>query len=497
MLNQIESAFFLRGEGGNLMYLQENNTNELKRTMKTRHLFMISLGGVIGSGLFLGTGYTINQAGPAGAVLSFIVGGLIMYLTMLCLGELSVAMPVSGSFQTYTTKFIGPATGFTIGWLYWLGWAVTVALEFLSAGQLMQRWFPHSPVWIWCAIFALILFSLNALSARAFGEAEFWFASIKVLAIIMFILLGGAALFGLIDMKGGQEAPFFSNYVAHGLFPHGITALLITMITVNFSFQGTELIGIAAGESEDPEKTIPKSIKQTVWRTLFFFVLAVSVLAGLIPADKAGVVESPFVVVFDSIGIPYAADIMNFVILTALLSVGNSGLYAATRMLYSLSKEKMASQILAKVNKRGIPMNALLLTLGIALLSLLSSVFAAETVFVWLLSIAGLGAQVGWISITASQIAFRRAYIRQGGRVEDLKFKTPFYPFLPIMALTLNCIVLISLAFDSEQRMALYCGVPFAIACYLIYHFRIKKNHEQKESGEQEIQLQADKKMVI
>ncbi|QCJ40629.1 amino acid permease [Bacillus sp. S3] len=480
------------------MNLQENNTtHELKRTMKTRHLFMISLGGVIGSGLFLGSGYTISQAGPAGAILSYVVGGFIMFLTMLCLGELSVAMPVSGSFQTYTTKFIGPGTGFALGWLYWLGWSVTVALELLSAGQLMQRWFPDSPVWIWCAIFAVVLFSLNALSARAFGETEFWFSSIKIFAILAFIVLGGAAMFGFIDLKGGQPAPFLSNFTAHGFLPHGFTALIITMIAVNFSFQGTELIGIAAGESEEPEKTIPKSIKQTVWRTLFFFVLAIFVLASLIPMEQAGVVESPFVVVFDSIGIPYAADIMNFVILTALLSVANSGLYAATRMLYAMSKEKMTSPKLTKVNKQGVPFNALMLTIGIALLSLLSGFFAEETVFVWLLSIAGLGAQVGWISITASQIAFRRKFLREGGRVEDLKFRTPLYPLLPIIALTLNCIVLASLAFDSEQRLALYLGVPFVIACYLIYHFKIKKNREHDGTGEQELQLQENKKMVI
>ncbi|MCM3600847.1 amino acid permease [Robertmurraya korlensis] len=470
------------------MNLPENNTShELKRTMKTRHLFMISLGGVIGSGLFLGSGYTISEAGPMGAILSYLVGGLIMFLTMLCLGELSVAMPVSGSFQTYTTKFIGPGTGFALGWLYWLGWSVTVALEFLAAGQLMERWFPDVPVWIWSGIFAVVLFSLNALSARAFAEAEFWFSSIKILAILLFIVFGGAALFGFIDLTGGQEAPFLSNFTAHGLLPNGFSALIITMIAVNFSFQGTELIGIAAGESENPEKTIPKSIKQTVWRTLVFFVLAIFVVAGLIPMEKAGVIESPFVVVFDSIGIPYAADIMNFVILTALLSVGNSGLYAATRMLYAMSKEKMASPVLTKVNKKGVPMNALILTMGISLLSLLSGFFAAETVFVWLLSIAGLGAQVGWISITASQIAFRRKYIKDGGRLEDLKFKTPFFPVLPIIALTLNIIVLASLAFDSEQRLALYLGVPFVLACYLIYHFKIKAQHENKEEANYQV----------
>ncbi|MFL6562411.1 MAG: amino acid permease, partial [Bacillus sp. (in: firmicutes)] len=363
--------------------------------------------------------------------------------------------------------------------------------------QLMQRWFPGSPIWVWCAIFAVVLFSLNALSARAFGETEFWFSSIKIFAIIAFIVLGGAAMFGLIHLKGGQPAPFFSNFTAQGLLPHGFSALIITMIAVNFSFQGTELIGIAAGESEEPEKTIPKSIKQTVWRTLFFFVLAIFVLASLIPMKQAGVVESPFVVVFDSIGIPYAADIMNFVILTALLSVANSGLYAATRMLYAMSNEKMTSPVLAKVNKQGVPINALVLTIGIALLSLLSGFFAEETVFVWLLSVAGLGAQVGWISITASQIAFRRRFIREGGNVKDLKFKTPLYPVVPIIALTLNVIVLASLAFDSEQRLALYLGAPFVAVCYLIYHFRIKKNREKDGASEQELQLHENKKMVI
>ncbi len=483
---------------GNVVNMIEGQqqTNELKKTMKSRHLFMISLGGVIGTGFFLGTGYTISQAGAIGAILSFIVGGFIMYLTMLCLGELAVAMPVSGSFQTYTTKFIGPGVGFAFGWLYWLGWAVTVALEFLSAGQLMQRWFPDSPVWIWCAIFALLLFSLNALSAKAFGEAEFWFASIKVLAIILFIVLGGAAMFGFLPLSNGDSAPLFSNYTAHGVFPHGISAVLITMITVNFSFQGTELIGVAAGESENPDKTVPRAIKQTVWRTLVFFVLAVAVLAGMIPLEKAGVVESPFVVVFDQIGIPYAADIMNFVILTALLSVANSGLYAATRMLYSLSKDNMASSAFMKVNKRGVPMNALLLTLGIALLSLLSGFFAQETVFVWLISAAGLGAQIGWITIAASLLAFRKRYINQGGRIEDLKFKVPLYPVLPLIALVLNTIVLGSMAFDAEQRMALYVGIPLALLFYVYYHARVKKKVDLSISR-QEVQLKDDKKVIL
>ncbi|WP_244527612.1 amino acid permease [Lihuaxuella thermophila] len=440
--------------------------------MKSRHLFMISLGGVIGTGLFLGSGYTISQAGPGGAILAYLVGGLIMYLVMLCLGELAVAMPEAGSFQTYATKFIGPATGFTVGWMYWLNWAVTVGVEFTAAGMLMKRWFPDVPIWVWCSIFAAILFLLNALSARSFAEAEFWFAGIKVITILLFILIGGSAMFGLISM-GEKPAPMFSHFTGDGgLFPNGLTAVLLMMITVNFSFQGTELIGIAAGESETPEKTIPKAIHNTVWRTLFFFILSMFVLVGLIPWRQAGVIESPFVAVFESIGIPYAADLMNFVILTAVLSVGNSGLYASARMLWSLSRNGMASPFLGKLTRKGVPLPALLVTLGVACLSLLSSVVAEDTVYLWLLSISGMAGMVIWLSIAGSQLMFRKRFLEGGGKPEDLKFRTPLYPVVPILAFILCFLTLISLAFVPDQRMALYAGIPFIAGCYLIYYLK-------------------------
>lgn len=377
---------------------EEKRPQELKRTMKSRHLFMIALGGVIGTGFFLSTGYTVGQAGPFGAVLSYLIGGLNMYLIMLCLGELAVAYPVAGSFQDYATKFINPATGFTIGWLYWLGWAVTVALELISIGMLMDRWFPDVSLWVWCLLFGIILFVINAFSARGFAETEFWISSIKVLTILVFILLGGAAMFGLISLKDGQAAPMLSHFTQEGLFPNGFGAVLLTMIAVNFSFQGTELIGIASGESEKPEQTIPRAINQTVWRTILFFGLAIFVLAGLLPYKEAGVTESPFVVAFEKIGIPYAADVMNFVILMALLSVANSGLYATTRMLYSLSHNGMASPLFGRVTKKGVPLNALILSMGFAALSLLSYRFAEDTIYMSLLSIAGVTARFwpGW-----------------------------------------------------------------------------------------------------
>jgi arginine/ornithine permease len=457
-------------------------TQSLKRELKSRHLFMIALGGVIGTGLFLGSGYTIHEAGPGGAIVAYLFGGLVMYLTMLCLGELAVALPDAGSYQTYATKYISPSAGYVIGWLSWLNWSVTVGLELLTVSILMKRWFPDVPSWIWCVVFAVVLFAINALSSRSFAEVEFWFASIKVITIIAFIVLGGAAMFGLLEMKGGKPAPMFSNFTDHGgLFPNGLAAILVTMIGVNFSFQGTELVGVAAGESENPEKTVPKAINNTVWRILIFFVLAIFVLAGLFPWQKAGLVESPFVVVFDSIGIPYAADIVNFVIITAVLSVANSGLYATSRVLWSMSRKGMVSPFFSKLSKNGVPINALIASMLIGCLSLLCGIYAEDTVYLWLLSIAGFGAVVVWASIALSAYLGRKAFIKQGGDVKDLKFKTPLYPIVPLLALTFNVVVIISLAFIPEQRMALYCGIPFMLACYIYYHFVAKHRITEKQ----------------
>jgi arginine/ornithine permease len=461
-----------------IFMLQQDNG--LKRELKSRHIFMIALGGVIGTGLFLSSGYTINQAGPGGALLAYLIGGVVMYLTMLCLGELAVANPHAGSYQTYATQHISPGAGYVVGWMSWLNWSVTVGLELITVSILMKRWFPDVPSWIWCVLFAVMLFAINALSTKSFAEVEFWFSSIKIIAVLAFIILGGAAMFGFLDMKN-EPAPFFSNFTDHGgLFPNGVLAILVTMIGVNFSFQGTELVGIAAGESDNPEKTIPRAINNTAWRILIFFILSVFVLAGLFPWEKAGLVESPFVVVFDSIGIPYAADIMNFVIITAVLSVANSGLYATSRVLWSMSSQGMVSPTFSKLSKKGVPINSLIASMAIGCLSLLCGVFAEDTVYLWLLSIAGFGAVFVWASIALSNLLARRAFVKNGGNVNDLKFRTPLYPFVPLLALSMNTIVMVSLAFIPDQRMALYCGIPFLIVCALYYRFVAK--HKMKEN---------------
>jgi S-methylmethionine transporter len=444
----------------------------LQRTLKSRHLFMISLGGVIGTGLFLSSGYTINQAGPLGTILAYLMGAVIVYLVMLCLGELTVEMPVTGSFHTYATKFIGPGTGFVMAWLYWLTWTVALGSEFTAAGLIMQGWFPAISVWVWSAFFVVLIFAVNALSVRFFAETEFWFSSVKVITIILFILIGGLAVFGIIPMSGRTEAPLFANLVKDGLFPNGFGAVFLTMLAVNFAFSGTELIGVASGEVDDPQRVIPRTIHTTLIRLILFFIGSITVISALIPWKEAGVDQSPFVTVFNSIGIPYAGTIMNFVVLTAILSCANSGLYAASRMLWSLSNEQMISKSFGKVNKKGIPMNALILsTLG-GVLSLISSVIPAQTVYIVLVSISGLAVVIVWMGIAASQLMFRRAYLKEGKDIKDLKFRTPLYPFLPIVTFILCFLSCVLIVFDPAQRTALFYTIPFVLFCYIFYYIK-------------------------
>ncbi|MEJ8305992.1 S-methylmethionine permease [Saccharibacillus sacchari] len=448
---------------------QENSGN-FQRKMQVRHVVMLSLGGVIGTGLFLSSGYTIQQAGPVGAILSYLVGAVAVYLVMLCLGELSVQMPETGAFHSYAAKYIGPATGYTVAWLYWLTWTVALGSEFTAAGLLMQRWFPDVNVWIWSALFAALIFFLNASSVRFFAESEFWFSLVKVLTIVAFIVIGAAAVFGIVPMEGHPTAPLFSNLTVGGWFPNGAGAILLTMLAVNFAFSGTELIGIAAGETVDPARTIPKAIQTTLLRLVLFFIGTIVILSALLPMDDAGVLESPFVAVLDRVGIPYAADVMNFVILTAILSAANSGLYASSRMLWSLADKGTIPRSLSAINKRGVPMNALTLSMAGGALALLSSIVAPGTVYIALVSISGLAVVIVWMSISLSQLMFRRAYIKAGNSVRDLSFRTPGYPFVPIASFLLCLLSCIGIAFDPTQRIALYCGIPFIALCYMAYY---------------------------
>ncbi|WP_313384520.1 S-methylmethionine permease [Pantoea sp.] len=460
---------------------QENpSRDQFKRTMKTRHLVMLSLGGVIGTGLFFNTGYIISTTGAAGTLLAYLIGALVVWLVMVCLGELSVAMPETGAFHVYAARYLSPATGYTVAWLYWLTWTVALGSSFTAAGFCMQYWFPQVPVWIWCLLFCVAIYLLNIISTRFFAEGEFWFSLIKVVTIIAFIVLGAAAMFGFIPLKDGSAAPGLSNLTRHGWLPHGILPIIMTMVAVNFAFSGTELIGIAAGETENPQKVLPLAIRTTVARLIIFFVGTVLVLAALIPMEQAGIVKSPFVVVFEKIGIPWAADIVNFVILTAILSAANSGLYASGRMLWSLANEKTLPRCFARVNKRGVPQLAITVSMLGGVLALLSSVIAPDTVFVALSAISGFAVVAVWLSICASHYMFRRHHLAQGRALSELVYRAPLYPLTPILGFALCLLACVGLAFDPSQRIALWCGIPFVLLCYAVYAITHKKTQAEE-----------------
>ena len=444
----------------------------LQRKMETRHLMMIALGGVIGTGLFLSSGYTIHQAGPIGTILAYAVGALNVYMVMLCLGELATAMPQTGSFHVYAGRFIGPGTGFTIAIIYFLAWMGALGSEFTASGLIMQKWFPNSPAWAWSALFIVLIFTLNALSVRSFAEAEFWFAGIKVVSIIVFIAIGLLAIVGILPIAGYSHAPGLTNLVNDGIFPNGFAPVFSTMSTVVFAFAGTELLGVTAGETKDPGKNIPKAIHTTFWRLAIFFIGSIVVMSALIPWQDAGVDKSPFVLVFDAIGLPFAGDIMNFVVLTAILSAANSGLYASTRMLWSLSNEHMIPRVFSRTTSHGVPLIALCTAMIGGLLALLSSVTATPVIYLALVSSAGLAIVIVWVVLAVCEIRFRLEMKREGRGVDELSFHTPAWPVVPIVTLILSVGTIILSAVYESMRPSLIYMIVIIVLCYAVYWIR-------------------------
>ncbi|MDW7615559.1 amino acid permease [Peribacillus simplex] len=467
------------------MNLIENQEPTVKRKLKARHMTMIAIGGSIGTGLFLASGATIQSAGPGGALAAYACIGIMVYFLMTSLGEMATYMPVSGSFSTYATRFVDPAFGFALGWNYWFNWAVTLAVEIAAAAIIMKFWLPDVPSLLWSALFLGIVFTLNALSIKSYGESEYWFALIKVVAIIFFIIIG---LLTILGVFGGKVIGFENFTMGEAPFKGGFLSIISIFLIAGFSFQGTELVGIAAGESENPEKNVPNAIRQVFWRILLFYIGAILILGLLIPytspsllnGDVENISVSPFTLVFERAGFAFAASVMNAVVLTSLLSAGNSGLYASTRMLWSMAKDNQAPKFLAKVNRRGIPMNALILTALIGGLAFLTSIFG-DHVFTWLLNASGLTGFIAWIGIAVSHYRFRRAYVAQGGDINELKYKAKWFPFGPILSLVLcmgviagqNYEAFLSGSIDWYGVAVSYIGLPLFLAIWLgykIYH---------------------------
>ncbi|GAA0070844.1 amino acid permease [Clostridium sardiniense] len=473
--------------------MSETENSELKRSLKARHLNMIALGGSIGTGIFLAMGDSIHVAGIGGSIVAYGIIGIMVYFLITSLGEMATYMPISGSFGAYASKFIDPALGFALGWNYWYNWAITIATEMVAGSLVMKYWFPNVPGIIWSSIFLVLIVGLNLLSSKAYGESEFWFAGIKVVTVIVFIVVGVLMIFGIMN---GDTVGFRNIYANGGPFVGGFKSIFSIFLIAGFSFQGTELIGIAAGESENPEKTIPKAVHTIFWRILIFYIGTILVIGLIIPSAQAGVSTSPFTMVFEKAGIAGAASLMNAVILTSVLSAGNSGMYASSRMLYAMAKSGMAPKVFAKLNKRGVPTNAIILTTIIASACFLTGLYAESTVYVWLVAASGLAGFIAWLGIAACHYRFRKAYIYQGKDLSNLPYKAKMFPIGPIIALLLCAVVIVGQGFsyikpegiDWMGIISSYIGIPLFIILWACY----KIKHKSKIVKLQDVDLEVD-----
>lgn len=477
----------------------------LRRELKARHLTMIAIGGSIGTGLFVASGATVSQAGPGGALLSYALIGIMVYFLMTSLGELAAFMPVSGSFSTYGSRYVEEGFGFALGWNYWYNWAVTIAVDLVASQLVMNYWFPDTPGWIWSALFLGLIFLLNYISVRGFGEAEYWFSLIKVVTVIIFIAVGVLMITGI--MRGAETAGWHNWTIGDAPFAGGFASMIGVAMIVGFSFQGTELIGVAAGESENPGKNIPRAVRQVFWRILLFYILAILVISLIIPYtdpsllrnEVGDIAVSPFTLVFRNAGLLSAAAVMNAVILTAVLSAGNSGMYASTRMLFTLASEGKAPRIFAKLSKGGVPRNALYATTIVAALCFLSSMFGNQTVYLWLLNTSGMTGFIAWLGIAVSHYRFRRGYVSQGLDLKKLPYLSGFFPFGPVFAFVLCLIITLGQNYQAFLKdtidwggvAATYIGLPLFLIIW--FGYKLTKGTKVVKYSEMEFPEHVDK----
>ncbi|KAJ5098133.1 Arginine permease CAN1 [Penicillium argentinense] len=434
---------------------------ELKRKLKSRHLHMIAIGGTIGTGLFIGSGTALAHSGPVGALIAYIFIGTIVFSVMTSLGEIATYLPISGAFTSYATRLVDPSLGFAMGWLYWFSWAITFALELTATGLIIQYWDSSIPVSIFIAIFWVLMTALNMLPVNFYGELEFWFSSIKVFTVIGFMIFAIC-----IDAGAGDQGYLgFHNWVHPGPFADylitpGPTAKFVgfwaVLIQAGFSCQGTELVGVAAGETENPRKTIPRAIKTTFIRIILFFVLTVFFIGLLVPSDNEDLLSdssnataSPFVIAAKLAGVKVLPSIINAVLLTVVLSAANSNIYSGSRILVGLANEGFAFSFFTKTTKGGVPFIGVFLTSAIGLLGFLNVSNSGATVFNWLLNISAVAGFIAWATLNTCHIAFMRALKARKISRDVLPYKAPLQPYLAWYGLVVNIVIIFTQGFTS------------------------------------------------
>ncbi|MEG0483281.1 MAG: amino acid permease [Acinetobacter sp.] len=409
-----------------------NESTQLHRGLKNRHIQLIAMGGAIGTGLFLGSAQVIQSAGPS-IILGYAIGGLIAFLIMRQLGEMIVEEPVAGSFSHFANKYWGKFPGFLAGWNYWILYILVAMTELTAVAKYINYWWPHIPAWISVLFFFVVITIVNLANVKFYGESEFWLSIIKVAAVVSMIVFG---LYLLLTADADSTASF-SNLWAHGgFFPHGFDGLFYMLAFLMFAFGGIELIGMAAAEAENPEKTIPKAINQVVFRILIFYVGSLTILLSLVPwnqLDLGGLDKSPFVMIFSQLGIGWAAHLLNFIILTAALSVYNSGMYANSRMLFGLAQQGNAPKIFSKVNKQGVPIPAVLFSALLIFGCVLLNYFVPEDALSHLMYVVVGALVLNWAMISLTHLKFKQAMQKAGKLTKFPALWSPISNYLVLL----------------------------------------------------------------
>lgn len=439
---------------------------ELTRGLKARHIELIALGGTIGVGLFMGSASTIKWAGPS-VLLAYALAGIVMFFVMRIMGEMLFLEPVTGSFATYAHKYISPLAGYLTAWCYWFLWVTVGMSEVTAIGIYVKYWFPLIPQWLPALAGVLLVSSANLAAVKYYGEFEFWFALIKVATIIVMLIIGiGMIFFGF--GNAGQPIGIENLYIHGGFFAGGLEGFLFALCLVTAAYQGVELVGITAGEAQDPQNTLRKATKNIIWRILIFYIGAIFVILAIYPWNQVGTIGSPFVMTFAKIGIASAAGIINFVVLTAALSGCNSGIYSSGRMLYTLAANGQAPAFLGKIKSSGVPGNAIVVTIACLFLGVFFNyIFPESRLFLYIYSASILPGMIPWFVLAISQLKFRE---RWQNEIPNHPFKSPLFPISNFVTIIFLVLVLIGMWFNEDTRVSLMIGAVFCLIVIAAYY---------------------------
>ncbi|MDM1756697.1 MULTISPECIES: amino acid permease [unclassified Acinetobacter] len=448
------------------MEIQEKNT--LKKELSNRHIQLIALGGAIGTGLFLGLSQTIKLAGPS-VLLGYALAGVIAFLIMRQLGEMVVHEPVSGSFSYFANKYLGKMAGFMSGWNYWVLYVLVSMAELSAIGTFIHFWWPEIPTWLTALFFFILINGINLIDVKFFGESEFLFSMIKIIAILSMI---GFGAYLLLSGQAGPQASVSNLWQFGGFFPNGAHGFIMAMAMIMFAFGGLELIGITAAETKNPQKTIPKAVNQIVYRVLIFYVGAIGILLCLYPWNQVAQGGSPFVLIFQSLNSGGVANVLNFVVLIAAISVYNSCIYCNTRMLHGLAEQGNAPKFLKKVNKRGIPVNAVLLSSAVTALCVLINYIMPSKAFELLMMLVVSALVINWLMISITHLKFRKVMLSTG---EQTAFNSLFAPWSNYLTIAFVFFILIVMSFTPDMRIAVVMIPVWLVFLGFMYMAKYRK----------------------